>query len=51
MPSAGPTGLPLPGQGLHGTLQVQMAHLIRPKGGTTGCHRVPAPRHVLSPSK
>lgn len=35
----------------HGTLQVQTAHLMRPKGGTTGCHWVPAPRHVLSPSK
>ena len=33
------------------TLQVQMAHLMRPKGGTTGCQRVPEPRHVLSPSK
>lgn len=33
------------------TLQVQMAHLMRPNGGTTGCQRVPEPRHVLSPSK
>lgn len=37
--------------GLTLTLQVQMAHLMRPKGGTTGCQRVPEPRHVLSPSK